>query len=802
MTRQARRNIVTTIVAVVALSLVSLVVFIPRPPRPGQAKAPQTAAAPTDAAPTGEADGETPAHTDGGADAGQDDTSPAEPDASPPSDPEKQPAIALEALRAIASPRGTSTASDPNFAPTSLGSLDREAAKLRIDFSTTGAGMSRITLSDVWETVQARLDAARHDKAVAAGRANPPPMPPDDQRYVLVTSRVVSWIDSAGRPRTTAVPALAAHSIIVNGTNISLANAECWSQVSPGVFESVIVNGAGEPVLTITRTFALGQAYDLTLDQRLTSHADRPLEVIWRQYGPGDLFVDRARYIDRRRFRIGYLFSPQRDPSRSVVELDDEMLFERTSIQRQFGKLPPPPLTAAQRAEREETLRLWPNETSIDEELELSIFAATNRYFALAVHPRLAPDGSGPRMLTPVVGEIVYSSTDPESDVAPAVMTYFYSPAHTIEPGQTLALDLGIYAGPQDREVLGDDPKYQALNLSGLILYQMSSFCAICTFQWLARLLLMFLALVDAVFLDWGVAIILLVLVVRVILHPITKKSQVNMRLFAEQMQAIKPELDKLQQKYAGDPKKLQAEQVRFMREHNMNPVSGALGCLPMFLQTPIWIALYAMLFFAYDLRHEPAFYGLFQLFAGWPFLADLSAADHFFGEFAEPKRLFGIVNLTGLNMLPLLMGVIFWIQQKYMTPTTTTLTPEQQTQQKIMKVMMIVLFPVMLYNAPSGLTLYILTSSTIGIIESKYIRAHISDMDLKKAVAQAKGPGRAARRAAAATDGGEAPGERRKKKPRDAISRAYTNALERAKEKARNKRKGPDRQFKKRKPE
>jgi YidC/Oxa1 family membrane protein insertase len=813
MTPRARRILIPTIVAAVALGLVLIVVQSrgPRAVRSGEADARAGGAAPQAVASAQDAGEDASGSPQAVAPAGPDESeAPAPPPPPPPeiatgagTDP-----LPMTGLRAVAPDTGPSGHDVP---PAALGSLDPDEAPFLIEFSRAGAGIERITLSDVWDTAADRREANQHRRAVKAGDPSPPPLPDDARRYVLRESQPLT---NAERGAGFIVPTLATSGLRINGSAVAVnlfdytrsadgAPVYIWAETAPGTFETIVEDADGAPILRITRRFVIGQNYDLTIEQRIENLTDRPLEIEWSQYGPGSLPQDRARYMDRRRYRFGYLVDPSGD--RTIVLSDStDLLFERSDVLKRAKK------AAEARAGGDvetqmEFLSLWPNKFSREEGYELSWFGAVNRYFGLTVHAVLDADGRGEHALSGIVDRILLEVSTPDPAGATGsevVFTYLVSPRHAIPPGRTLALDLGVYAGPLDRSILDEKQPFVALSMGHMILYQMSSFCAICTFQWLAHVLIGFLTILhNYVVFDWGLAIICLVIVVRTILHPLTKKSQVSMQRFGKQMGAMKPELDKLQKKFGHDPKKMQQEQMRLMREHGANPLQ-MLGCLPMFLQTPIWIALYAMLFFAYDLRHEPAFYGLFQLFAGWPFLADLSAADHFFGEFAEPKRLFGIVNLTGLNMLPLLMGVIFWIQQKYMTPTTTTLTPEQQTQQKIMKVMMIVLFPVMLYNAPSGLTLYILTSSTIGIIESKYIRAHISDMDLKKAVAQAKGPGRAARRAAAATDGGEAPGERRKKKPRDAISRAYTNALERAKEKARNKRKGPDRQFKKRKPE
>ena len=283
---------------------------------------------------------------------------------------------------------------------------------------------------------------------------------------------------------------------------------------------------------------------------------------------------------------------------------------------------------------------------------------------------------------------------------------------------------------------------------------------------------------------DWGLSIIVLVLCVRTLLHPLTRKAQISMHRFSRLMGALKPELDKLRSKYGDEPKRMQQEQMRLMREHKLNPFQ-MLGCLPMFLQMPIWVALYAMLYFAFDLRQEPAFFGIFQEFGGWAFLADLSSADHFFGEFESPRQ-FLLWNLTGINLLPLLMGVFFFIQQKYMSPPpSAAMSPEQAKQQKMMRVLMVIMFPLMLYSAPSGLTLYILTSSVIGSLEGHHIRKHIDELDVDKPekVEPVRGQGK---------DKGKG-----KKKPRDAQARAYADMLERRKAAKRTEK---PRSFKKRK--
>jgi YidC/Oxa1 family membrane protein insertase len=266
--------------------------------------------------------------------------------------------------------------------------------------------------------------------------------------------------------------------------------------------------------------------------------------------------------------------------------------------------------------------------------------------------------------------------------------------------------------------------------MDGLILYLISGCCSFCTFAWLADAILWLLTFLhDRVVFDWALAIIVLVAMVRLALHPITRHSQIQMARVTKGMAAIKPELEALQKRHASDPKRMQQEQLRLYREKGVNPAGCVGGMLPTFLQMPIWVALYAVLYFAFDLWQKPAFFGVFQNFGGWSFLADLSAPDHFV-QFERPLITWPF-EFSSINLIPLLMSVVFWMQQKYMAPPTTgTLTPEQESQQKMMKWMSVILFPVMLYSAPSGLTLYIMTSTCVGIIEGRRVRAQIDRMD------------------------------------------------------------------------
>jgi YidC/Oxa1 family membrane protein insertase len=325
-----------------------------------------------------------------------------------------------------------------------------------------------------------------------------------------------------------------------------------------------------------------------------------------------------------------------------------------------------------------------------------------------------------------------------------------------------------VFAGPLDRTLLSGTVPYSFLEMVGLIAYSLGGCCSWCTFAWLANILVAFLDILHTyIVFDWGIAIIVLVMVVRLLLHPISKKSQVQMQRISKGMAALKPELDALKARYGDDPKRMQQEQFRLYREKNINPAGCVGGFLPTFLQMPIWMALYAVLYLAFELRQQPAFFGVFQLFGGWQFLGDLSAQDRFIPlPFSVNLFLF---TLSSINIIPLLMGVVFYVQQKYMAPPTAQLSPEQAQQQKMMRVMTVVMFPLMLYVAPSGLTLYIMTSTLIGIWESKMVRRQVEEEERN-------------------------PTPPKPSKTRDALGRMYEKAMERAQEKQQRSKKFKDR--------
>ncbi len=531
----------------------------------------------------------------------------------------------------------------------------------------------------------------------------------------------------------TAVYHLAARSIVVNGYRYDLAGVP-WQLVTPqnagqgsAVYRITLVDAQSQPVLDIERTFTLEpKSYDLQCTQQLTNRSSQPLIVRFEQNGPADIAADETGYMgDRREFIAGY-FNLSYDPGRTRIYIDN---------------------TLAMRSKVLDERRYWPTK-NLPAQYELVWLANVNRYFAVAVHP-IVPNTLNVPAQVPALGTVF-----PQENVGLQVTGQFIDSTHDhrtavltlasrdieLPAGQSVALGVSLFAGPRSPSLF-EQPPYKALGLDHLVIYNLGGICAFCTFQWLANGLFLFLNAIHFVLRDWSLAIIVLVIVVRGLLHPITRRAQINMMKMQKQMASLAPEIEKLKKKYKDEPQKLQSEQMRLYREKGVNPL-GMLGCLPMFLQMPIWIALYAMLYYAIELRHTEAFYGVFQAVTGdrWGFMADLSRADHFISfplswHFTVP--LLGI-PIDGLHILPFLMAVVFFLQFKYTTPPAANEQAAQQ--QKIMK-WMTLLFPVFLYAAPSGLNLYILASTGAGILDSYIVKQHIKREEEAGTLLENKGP-------------------------------------------------------------
>ena len=190
---------------------------------------------------------------------------------------------------------------------------------------------------------------------------------------------------------------------------------------------------------------------------------------------------------------------------------------------------------------------------------------------------------------------------------------------------------------------------------------------------------------------NYGVAIIIITILIKLVFWPITSKGMRSMK----NMQKLQPKVAKLKEKYKDDPTKMNQEMMALYKTYKVNPVGG---CLPMLIQIPFFFALYRVLMAAIELRHAP--------FMLW--INDLSAPDRLMIGFDIPY-------IHGIPVLTLLMGLSMYLQQK-MTPTTA-----DPTQARIMQFLPVV-FTFMFINFASGLVLYWFVNNLLSILQQQLI--------------------------------------------------------------------------------
>ena len=241
-------------------------------------------------------------------------------------------------------------------------------------------------------------------------------------------------------------------------------------------------------------------------------------------------------------------------------------------------------------------------------------------------------------------------------------------PPTNLQPNLLVESEFKMYYGPKEDEEL------MKFGHNLVVSHDM-------TLEVLAGPLLDLLRMIYGYVGNYGVAIIILTIIVRLVLFPLTYKGMKSMK----RMQQLSPRMKKLQAKYKNNKEKLNKEMMGLYRKNRVNPLGG---CLPMLLQLPVFFALYSSLSSAVELRHAP--------FILW--ISDLSQPD-------------------GLGITPLLMGASMYFQQK-LTPQTAMM---DSTQAKVMQ-MLPFIFTIFTFTFPSGLTLYWVTSNILSIAQQQII--------------------------------------------------------------------------------
>jgi len=245
-----------------------------------------------------------------------------------------------------------------------------------------------------------------------------------------------------------------------------------------------------------------------------------------------------------------------------------------------------------------------------------------------------------------------------------------------IPPDQSGLFSYALFIGPKDYTLL----KKQGISLEEAV--EFDSF--IPGLKWLSIALLFFIKFLHQYIRNYGVAIILLTILIKLIFWPLGNISYRSMK----EMQKLQPKIEELKEKYKNDKNKIGQETMALYRSHKVNPMSG---CLPILIQIPVFIGLYNTLLYAIELRHSPFFW--------W--IQDLSAKDPYY-------------------ITPIIMGATQFIQQK-MTPTVG-----DPMQAKIMLLMPIV-FTFIFLNFPAGLVIYWLLNNVLSIGQQYYINKKLT---------------------------------------------------------------------------
>jgi len=253
-----------------------------------------------------------------------------------------------------------------------------------------------------------------------------------------------------------------------------------------------------------------------------------------------------------------------------------------------------------------------------------------------------------------------------------------------LNPGQTAKEKFHIYLGPQELRFIRQlNPDWTAVMYYG-------------AFDFIAQILLRALEAVYRIVHNWGWAVVVLSLVIYLILYPLTIKQMRSMK----QMQALQPITEELKKTYKDNPQKLNKETMELYRKHKVNPLGG---CLPMVLQIPIFFALYQVLIRYIVLKG-----------ASFLWIKDLS----------EPDRLYILavsLPIVGneINILPILISIGMFLQQKLSMRSMGTGSSEQQ---RLMTMLMPVMFGFIFYHMPAGVVLYWFVNNLLMLINQLQI--------------------------------------------------------------------------------
>lgn len=455
-------------------------------------------------------------------------------------------------------------------------------------------------------------------------------------------------------------------------------------------FEAIIKRqDTNEPVMKLTKTYRVPRnSYLFDCDITVENLTDDEQKIRFNLAGPGGL--------DREAFR---------SDMRSVVAGFRNSQGQVTGVMRNMRAL----IKAKKTEERQLTQPggyfLWA--------------AAVNKYFAAIVVPLPDDNKNYCDWVTKRTGQLYNPDQDSKINSGDEMLGMDLSVTSSTlaardQANHSKTYSFQFYLGPKDKSLFDKNERYSELGFVQTITFMPCFCCPTWIIHPLAFGILAIMKWMYGFIGNYGIVIIILVFLMRLIMHPITKKSQVSM----SKMSTLAPKAEEIKKKYANNKAEMNKQMMALYREQGASPI---MGFLPMMVQMPIWIALWSAVYASIDLRGA----------AFLPFwITDLSVPDSLVRFSTLTVPLLGW-KIESLNLLPLLMGVAFYLQQQLMPSQANASTnPQMAQQQKMMKIMMPLLFPLMLYTAPSGVNLYIMSSTFAGVIEQHVIRKHIREKE------------------------------------------------------------------------
>lgn len=422
------------------------------------------------------------------------------------------------------------------------------------------------------------------------------------------------------------------------------------------------VQAAEGQELSHTERDTATQGYQLHLTQTIENLSSEPQTLTYSLRGPVGLPLEDPQNSSKYRdLRLGFL--------REGGVIDHSTFFAKTAV--------------SQLHEAQEGAVFDPTKIEVWKR-PIQYIGVDTQYFAALVHP------VGDQLQSPTIESsqavVIAEGAEPQFSDVSMLLT---SPSITLGPkGASDSSDVRrdefeVYLGPKRETLL------QPLQAQQIMDYGM--------FAPVVRVMLIILHTLHAAGLSYGIAILALTCLVRGAMIPVTLHQARSM----DKMKELQPKIKILHEKYKKDPQSLTAEEMRQMQEVNLKMFAG---CLPLFLQMPIFIALYQSLQHSVDLRMAP-----FHLMGSW--IDNLASPDKLFAlGFALP-----FVGWTTFNLLPILSILLMQMNQKLTMPPPAD--EEQAMQYRMMNIMMYVMI-IFFYRVPSGLCLYFITSSIWGTSE------------------------------------------------------------------------------------